>query len=208
MGGSDMSTEDYAAVTVESSQARIHGEYSPARVRAGLRKRSNWEQLVRFCVVGGSGYVVNLAVFAFLLEVVGLHYISAAVGSFLVAVTNNYTWNRLWTFRSQRGGVAVQGARFFLVSTLALLANLASSGRSDPGANRPRRARGSVVRPRRPGTRPAGRGSRAARREPGRRCRLGASEDRRLARSLSTRAHHRCGLSLRDADLARQGVVG
>jgi dolichol-phosphate mannosyltransferase len=125
MGGSDLSTADYAAVTVESSQARIHGEYSPARVRAGLRKRSNWEQLVRFCVVGGSGYVVNLAVFAFLLEVVGLHYISAAVGSFLVAVTNNYTWNRLWTFRSQRGGFAYQGTRFFLVSTLALLANLA-----------------------------------------------------------------------------------
>ena len=125
MGGSDLSTPDYPAVTVESSQASIHGEYSPARVRAGLRKRSNWEQLVKFCVVGGSGYVVNLAVYTLLLEVVGLHYISAAVGSFLVAVTNNYTWNRLWTFRTQRSGVAYQGARFFLVSTLALVANLA-----------------------------------------------------------------------------------
>lgn len=125
MGGSDLSVPDYPGVTVESSQARIHGEYSPARVRAGMRKRSNWEQLVQFCVVGGTGYVVNLAVYTLLLEVAGLHYISAAVGSFLVAVTNNYTWNRLWTFRSQRGGVAYQGARFFLVSTLALVANLA-----------------------------------------------------------------------------------
>ena len=112
-------------MTVESSQARIHGEYSPARVRAGLRKRSNWEQLVKFCAVGASGYVVNLAVYALLLDVVGLHYISAAVGSFLVAVTNNYTWNRLWTFRSQRGDVAYQGMRFLVVSTVALLANLA-----------------------------------------------------------------------------------
>ena len=125
MGGREDWTPDYPAVTVESSQARIHGEYSPARVRAGLRKRSNWEQLVKFCVVGASGYVVNLAVYTLLLDAAGLHYISAAVGSFLVAVTNNYTLNRLWTFRSQRGGVAYQGMRFLVVSTVALLANLA-----------------------------------------------------------------------------------
>jgi dolichol-phosphate mannosyltransferase len=111
-------------MTVESSQAQMHGAYSPARVRAGLRKRKNWEQLFKFCVVGGSGYVVNLAVYALLLDVAGMHYISAAVGSFLVAVTNNYTWNRLWTFRSERGGVAYQGMRFLIVSTVALLANL------------------------------------------------------------------------------------
>jgi dolichol-phosphate mannosyltransferase len=116
---------DYRATTVESSTVHVYGEYSPARVRAGLRKRSNWEQLFKFCAVGASGYAVNLVVYALLLDVVGLHYISAAVGSFVVAVTNNYTWNRLWTFRSQRGGVAYQGMRFLIVSTAALLANLA-----------------------------------------------------------------------------------
>jgi len=97
---------------------------SRARVGAALRRGRNWAQLVKFCAVGGSGYVVNLAVYAVLLNGVGLHYISAAVGSFAVAVTNNYTWNRLWTFRDQRGGVAYQGMRFLIVSTLALGANL------------------------------------------------------------------------------------
>jgi dolichol-phosphate mannosyltransferase len=125
MGERVRTGRDYPAVTVESSEAPIYGEYSPARVRAGLRKRSNWEQLVKFCLVGASGYVVNLAVYTLLLDGAGLHYISAAVGSFLVAVTSNYTWNRLWTFRSQRGGVAYQGARFLIVSSMALLANLA-----------------------------------------------------------------------------------
>ena len=125
MGGGREQASDYPAVTVDSSPATLAEPISRARVRAGLRKRKNWEQLVKFCLVGASGYVVNLAVYAFLLEVVGLHYISAAVGSFLVAVTNNYTWNRLWTFRAQRGGVAYQGTRFFVVSTVALLANLA-----------------------------------------------------------------------------------
>ncbi len=94
------------------------------RVDAALRRRANWEQLVKFCVVGATGYVVNLAVYTLLLNGVGLHYVPAAIGSFLVAVTNNYVWNRLWTFRGQRGHVVHQGLRFFVVSTIALVANL------------------------------------------------------------------------------------
>ena len=124
MGDGDASRRDYPAMTVESSQVPLAG-FTPARVRAGLRKRKNWEQLAKFCIVGASGYLVNLAVYTVLLDVAGLHYISAAVGSFLVAVTNNYALNRLWTFRAQRGGVAYQGMRFLIVSTVALLANLA-----------------------------------------------------------------------------------
>ena len=95
-----------------------------ARVDAALRRRANWEQLVKFCLVGATGYVVNLAVYTLLLEGAGLHYLTAAIGSFLVAVTNNYLWNRAWTFRGQRGHVVLQGARFLIVSTLALGANL------------------------------------------------------------------------------------
>jgi putative flippase GtrA len=109
---------------MESSQASIETGMSPARVRAGLRKRSNWEQLAKFCVVGVTGYAVNLVVFASLVQGFSFHYIPAAMASFLVAVTNNYLWNRLWTFRHQRGDVGAQGARFFIVSTLALAANL------------------------------------------------------------------------------------
>ena len=124
MGDGDAPRPDYPAVIVESSQARIEGGFSPARVRAGMRKRKNWEQLAKFCIVGVTGYLVNLAVYTLLLDGLDMHYISAAVGSFLVAVTNNYLWNRLWTFRAERGGVAYQGMRFLIVSTVALLANL------------------------------------------------------------------------------------
>jgi putative flippase GtrA len=89
-----------------------------------LRRPANWVQLAKFCTVGASGYIVNLAVYATLLSV-GLHYLPAAVCSFLVAVTNNYLWNRVWTFRHQRGHLVFQGFRFLLVSTVALAANLA-----------------------------------------------------------------------------------
>jgi putative flippase GtrA len=89
-----------------------------------LRRRANWEQLVQFCIVGASGYVVNLAVYSLLLTGANLHYAPAATCSFLVAATSNYTLNRLWTFRSQRGRVGIQGARFLVVSTIVYLANL------------------------------------------------------------------------------------
>jgi putative flippase GtrA len=89
-----------------------------------LRRPANWIQLAKFCAVGASGYAVNLAVYATLLAV-DVHYLVAAVCSFLVAVTNNYAWNRLWTFRHQRGHLVFQGFRFLLVSTIALGANLA-----------------------------------------------------------------------------------
>ena len=74
--------------------------------------------------MGASGYAVNLAVYVALLRGAGLHYLPAAACSFLVAVSNNYLWNRLWTFRADRGHVGAQGVRFLVVSTAALLANL------------------------------------------------------------------------------------
>ena len=94
------------------------------RAVAALRRPANWLQLAKFCAVGASGYAVNLAVYALLLNWANLHYIAAATGSFVVAATNNYTWNRLWTFRGQRGHLVYQGMRFFAVSTAAYLANI------------------------------------------------------------------------------------
>jgi putative flippase GtrA len=94
-----------------------------ARVVVALRSGSNWVQLAKFCTVGVVGYGVNLAVYAAILHQ-GVHYLAAATCSFLVAVTNNYAWNRVWTFRDRRAGVAAQGARFFVVSVASLGANL------------------------------------------------------------------------------------
>ena len=93
-----------------------------ARATSALRRSHNWVQLAKFCTVGAVGYAVNLAVYSALVGA-GMHFNLAAACSFLVAVTNNYTWNRLWTFRGQRGHVGYQGLRFFVISLLALGAN-------------------------------------------------------------------------------------
>ena len=96
-----------------------------ARANQALRQRRNWEELAKFCAVGASGYVVNLLVYVVLLDGANLHYRLAASGSFLVAVTNNYLWNRLWTFRRDRGHFGHQGLRFLVVSVIVYVGNLA-----------------------------------------------------------------------------------
>ena len=88
-----------------------------ARATQALRRRHNWEQLAKFCVVGASGYVVNLAVYTALLNGADLDY--------RVAATNNYLWNRLWTFRHRRGHFGYQGLRFLIVSVIVYAGNLA-----------------------------------------------------------------------------------
>ena len=70
------------------------------RLRSGLRKPGNWLQLLKFCAVGASGYVVNLCVFALCVELLDFHHLQAATAAFVVAVTNNFWWNRHWTFRA------------------------------------------------------------------------------------------------------------
>jgi putative flippase GtrA len=91
------------------------------RVRAGLRKPHNWLQLIKFCAVGGSGYVVNLTVFALCTHVLDLGYLLAATLAFVIAVTNNFWWNRHWTFRARTGPAGFQATRFFTVSVAAFL---------------------------------------------------------------------------------------
>jgi len=111
-------------VTTGSDRRAGAGEQTGSRAKRALRARHNWVQLAKFCTVGGSGYVVNLAVYAFALDALGLQYYIAATISFLVAVVNNYLWNRAWTFRDQRGHFGHQGFRFFVVSTAVYAANI------------------------------------------------------------------------------------
>jgi putative flippase GtrA len=109
-----MSDDTEAAVAQRPAAAHV-------RVRAGLRRSHNWMQLVKFCFVGGTGYVVNLVVFALCFEALHLHHLAAATCAFAIAVLNNFWWNRHWTFKVRRGRAGFQAARFFAVSIAAFL---------------------------------------------------------------------------------------
>jgi len=95
------------------------------------RARRNLRQFVKFALVGGTGVIVNLAVFNATMRAwelftsdnpLSAKYLANALG-FVVSVLTNYALNRRWTFRS-RGDVSRELPRFFTVSVVAYLANL------------------------------------------------------------------------------------
>lgn len=112
-------TEEAAAVQVLAPARAVR-----QRVRQGLRRPSSWLQLIRFAVVGASGYVVNLAVFTLAVHGAALAYPVAATLAFLVAVSNNFFWHRRWTFRAHGGRARNQAGRFLVVSVSAFIAGL------------------------------------------------------------------------------------
>jgi dolichol-phosphate mannosyltransferase len=116
--------EDASAVELRPHVRLIHG----------MRRPANWLQLVRFGLVGGLGFIVNLAVYTLFVHGVGVDYRVASVFAWIVAVANNFVWNRHWTFDAREGVAHHQAMRFLLVSlvteviSLALLTLLVEAG--------------------------------------------------------------------------------
>ncbi|MEW6581467.1 MAG: GtrA family protein [Actinomycetota bacterium] len=115
---------------MRAEEAVQHGAAGAARVfrlpDPRRATRADWTQLLRFCAVGLSGYVVNLAVFSTLVTVGDAHYATAAAVAFCIAWLNNFVLNRSWTFKRGRIlTVWAQAARYLLISLLALGLNLA-----------------------------------------------------------------------------------
>ena len=83
-------------------------------------------QLLKFCIVGVSGILVNLAVLYSLVEFGYLWYIHAAMIAFLAAVSFNFTLNKIWTFRDGKKGITIanQYLKFVAISTIGLIINL------------------------------------------------------------------------------------
>jgi putative flippase GtrA len=110
------------ATAVDMHPASIAGsvEIKPhIRLLHGLRRPANWLQLVRFGLVGGVGFAVNLAVYALAVHAAGLDYRVASVVAWLVAVLNNFVLNRHWTFDARAGRARFQAMRFLVVSLTA-----------------------------------------------------------------------------------------
>jgi len=90
-----------------------------ARLLHGLRRPANWLQLIRFGLVGATGFVINVGVYALCVHALAIDYRVAFVLAWLVAVSNNFLLNRHWTFDAAAGSARFQALRFFVVSAAA-----------------------------------------------------------------------------------------
>jgi putative flippase GtrA len=82
-------------------------------------------RFLRFAVVGAIGAVIDFGVFNLLTQLVPFfkaNAVWATVISFILAVFNNFTWNRLWTYPDARSKPASrQLTQFVIVSVIGLL---------------------------------------------------------------------------------------
>ena len=80
-------------------------------------------QFIKFCVVGGTGVVVDFGITFLFKEKLKLNkYIANSMG-FMAAASTNYLLNRWWTFRSHDPEVAQQYVQFVGISDIGLILN-------------------------------------------------------------------------------------
>lgn len=77
-------------------------------------------RLLKFCAVGFSGMIVDFFCTWLCKEKLKWNkYISNSIG-FVLAATNNYIWNRIWTFQSQGTEIVREYSSFLIISLVGL----------------------------------------------------------------------------------------
>ena len=77
-------------------------------------------KFLKFCLVGFSGMVVDFGTTWLCKEKFKWNkYVSNSIG-FVLAATNNYIWNRLWTFQSDNANIPIEYGKFFVISIIGL----------------------------------------------------------------------------------------
>ena len=91
-------------------------------------RRLSASRFLRFSVVGGAGYFVDLAILLVMLKLVGTDPYSGRVVSFLGAVTFTWWGNRVLTFSESRASgsraVAAEWLKFMAANSVGAAVNL------------------------------------------------------------------------------------
>ena len=88
-----------------------------------LLEKYNLLRFAKFGIVGGSGVVVNMFFLWLFKGILGIYYLIASAMAITLAITNNFIWNDLWTWKG-RGEIGIKAyllryLKFCFVSGLA-----------------------------------------------------------------------------------------
>ncbi|MFT5207974.1 MAG: dolichyl-phosphate beta-glucosyltransferase [Candidatus Omnitrophota bacterium] len=76
---------------------------------------------IKYCVVGVSGTMIDVGSLYVLVEYLNVHLIAAITIAFVLSVINNFTWNKLWTFRNQSSNYKKLFIKFCIVACGGLI---------------------------------------------------------------------------------------
>ncbi len=81
------------------------------------------ENFIKFCLVGGSGLLLDMGVTYATKEWMRLNkYVANGLG-FTLAATTNFFLNRWWTFRSDSPDISIQYLKFVTIAVVGLAIN-------------------------------------------------------------------------------------
>lgn len=81
-------------------------------------------QFIKFCIVGSTGALIHLGLLYILTEFFHIWYIFSAAVAFMVAVANNFMWNKYWTFKDKTPEIPRQFILYTVVNIISLGINL------------------------------------------------------------------------------------
>lgn len=97
-------------------------EFVQNSLKLGFR---TWEQFIKFCIVGGSGVIVNEGLLSLLTYVGGLQYQISSIIAIQASIITNFIFNNKWTFKksSNESHVMTKFAKFEGVSLIGAAIN-------------------------------------------------------------------------------------
>jgi putative flippase GtrA len=91
-----------------------------------LVSKFSFVEFGKFAVVGAIGTLVDFGVYSVLTRHFHIFYIVATCVSVLIAIINNFIWNKYWTFQRGKSGKAKKETyKFFIVSIVNYFINIA-----------------------------------------------------------------------------------
>lgn len=86
-------------------------------------KKSNGE-ILKFALVGFGNFLIIMLT-AWILKIVGIHYLAANACAYVLAFVNNFYWNRIWVFKSKSGNIRKQIVLFLTAYVCAYFVQIA-----------------------------------------------------------------------------------
>ena len=84
----------------------------------------NFKPFVKYCIVGGSGTILDVASLYFFVDFLSLPVMLGTFLSFVLAVTNNFILNKIWTFKNKSKNYKKLYVKFLIVSVIGLMITL------------------------------------------------------------------------------------
>lgn len=89
-----------------------------------LKTMTELKKLFKYSIVGASGTIIDLFGLFILVHFFQFEVLVATTISFILAATNNFIWNKKWTFKNKSRSYHHQYIKFLLVSIVGLIFTL------------------------------------------------------------------------------------